>query len=125
MIKIRSVVKEDLEWIKELHKLYYSDLDMPDFNNLLSGFVIEDEKDEIIMAGGVEAIGEALLITDKSKSQIKIGRALVEAQRFAMFTCANFRIKELYAFTENENYKKHLKQHGFIERNEPVLRLKV
>lgn len=125
MIKIRSVTKKDLEQIQELHNSYYSDLELPDFNNLLSGFVIEDENKEMVMAGGVEAIAEALLVTNKSMSRIKLGRALIEAKRFAMFTCANYRIRELYAFTENEDYKKHLIQHGFVERQEPVLRLKV
>lgn len=125
LVKIRSVKRSDLNQIAELHKLYYSDLEFPDFDNLLAGFVIEDENEEMVMAGGVEAIAEALLISNKSMSNIKLGRALMEARRFALFTCASYRIRELYAFTENEEYKKHLIQHGFHERQEPVLRMKV
>ena len=77
------------------------------------------------MGGGVEAIAEALLVTNKEKSRIKIGKALVEAQRFALFTCGQYHIRELHAFVTDDEYAKHLIQHGFHEREEKVLRMKV
>lgn len=109
----RPLVREDLEIVRRLHDKYYSEYRFPDFLHLLNGFVIEDENREIVLAGGVEPIAEAVLVTNQEKSRIKIGRALVEAQKIALFTCKHFGINELYAFTNNSEYEKHLVQHGF------------
>lgn len=117
-LKIRALTLEDIEEIRELHDKYYSEFGFPDFTSMLNAFVIEDEEDSsIIMAGAVECVGEAVLVTNKEKSRIKIGKALVEAQRCALFTCKNFGIKELYAFVNNDEYASHLIQHGFSDHH--------
>lgn len=115
---------DDIEEVKRLHKLYYPDFRFPDFYELMCGFIIEDDND-IIIAGGVEAIGESLLVTNKEKSRIKIGKALVEAQRASVYVCQRFGIKELHAFVDNPEYARHLIQHGFEPRDEQVLRMRV
>lgn len=122
-LKIRALKPSDLDYIRMIHERDYPDLDFSLQRPLLSAFVIDDENDEMIMAGGVEAIAEALLVTDKTKSRIKIGKALVEAQRFAMYTCGIHNIRELHAFTTDKQYASHLIQHGFHEREEQVLRM--
>lgn len=114
-MNIRAVTPDDLEEIGKLHNTYYSDFEFPDFYRLLCGFIIEDENKEIIMAGGVECVGEAVLVTNKEKSRIKIGKALVEAQRCSMFTCKTKGIRDLYAFVKDDEYAKHLIQHGFSD----------
>jgi hypothetical protein len=120
---MRTLMPSDIDYVRIIHERDYPDLDFPNFYSLMSAFIIEDDNGEMIMAGGVEAIGEALLITDKTKSRIKIGKALVEAQRFAMFTCGLFNIRELHAFVTDQEYAKHLIQHGFKKREETVLRM--
>lgn len=122
---IRALTPNDIEEIRKIHERDYPDLNFPNFYSMMSAFVIEDENKEIIMAGGVEAIAEALLVTNKESSRIKIGKALVEAQRFAMFTCGRFNIRELHAFVTDKNYAKHLIQHGFEIRDEQVLRMRL
>ena len=122
-MNIRTMREDDIEKLKIIHERDYPDLDFPDFHRLLSAFVIEDTKGNIIMGGGVEAIAEALLVTDKTKSRIQIGKALVEAQRYAMFTCGRLHIRELHAFVTNPEYAEHLIQHGFHKREETVLRM--
>ncbi len=114
---------EDIPVLKAIHERDYPDLDFPLERDLLSAFVIENGHKEIIMAGGVEGIAEALLVTDKTKSRIQVGKALVEAQRFCMYTCGIFKIRELHAFVTDDEYAKHLIQHGFQKREETVLRM--
>jgi hypothetical protein len=122
-LRIRALRHADVERVREIHNNHFPDLIFPRFESLLSAFVIEDENDSIVMAGGVEPIAEALLVTNKTMSRIKIGKALVEAQRFALFTCGKFNIRELHAFTTDDEYAKHLIQHGFHKREETVLRM--
>ncbi len=114
-LKIRELLLNDLVEVKRLHDAYYSEFDFPPFSHMLSAFVIEDENREIVMAGGVEAVAEVSLVTNKEKSRIKIGKALVEAQRFSMFTCREVGIRDMYAFVKNEEYAQHLIQHGFSD----------
>lgn len=125
MIKIRAFKPDDVEKVKKIHERDYPDLEFPNMRSLMSAFIIEDENNEMVMAGGVEALAEALLITDKTQSRIKIGKALVEAQRYALFTCSMFNIRELHAFVTDNEYAEHLIQHGFTKREETVLRMRV
>lgn len=111
---IRAFQESDLEKIHKLHEQFYSEFGFPDFLNLLNAFIIEDDEG-IIMAGGVENVGEAVLVTNKDRNRIKVGRALVEAQKVSMFTCQKFGIRELYAFVKDDMYAEHLIQHGFTD----------
>ena len=122
MLKIRSLEPSDIDYVRRIHNRDYPDLEFALDIPLMSAFIIEDDG-EMIMAGGVEAIAEAILVTDKTKSRIKIGKALVEAQRFAMFTCGRYNIRELHAFTNDQEYASHLIHHGFEKREETVLRM--
>jgi hypothetical protein len=115
LVKIRDLRSEDLYEISKLHNKYYSEFDFPRFANMINAFVIEDEKNDIVMAGAVELVGEAVLVTNKEKSRIKIGKALVEAQRCSVFTCKVSGIRDLYAFVKDDEYAKHLIQHGFSD----------
>lgn len=125
MLKNRALTPNDINEVRRLHELHYSDFDFPKFEELICGFVIEDEKNEIVMAGGVEAIGEALLVTNKEKSRIKIGKGLVLAQNISNYICWKANIRELHAFVTDDNYAQHLIQHGFEPRNEKVLRMRI
>lgn len=121
----RALVLKDLEKVKRLHEQYYSEFDFPEFFRMLNAFVIEDDKGEIIMAGGIEGVAESVLVTDKSKSNITIGRALIEAQLISVWTCKKYGIRELYAFVNNDSYAKHLIQHGFSPHGLTTLSMKV
>jgi len=110
----RGMNASDLKEVRRLHNKYYPEFGFPEFLKLLNAFIIEDDEG-IIMAGGVEAIANTLLVTNQERSRIKIGRALVEAQRIALFTAKKFGIKEIVAFVNNDEYAKHLIQHGFDE----------
>jgi hypothetical protein len=124
-LKTRTVSKDDIPFLRELHEKYYSEFEMIDFTKLLNGFVIETEKDEFVMAGGVKPLAETLLMTDKEMPMTTIGRALVEAQMISMYTCDRFQIEDLIAFVNDENYAKHLIKHGFQRRNNISLFMRV
>lgn len=110
--------REDIDKIRELHNKFYSDLEFSDFlNGFLCGFVVTDNTDEIILAGGVQPVGEVILVTDRNKSEIKIGKALMEARNISLYLGSKFRLDELVAFVKNDNYARHLVQHGFYPRD--------
>lgn len=113
-LNVRAFTPEDLAKVRELHEEYYSEFDFPDFLRLINGYIVEDS-DGIIMAGGVELVGEAVLVTNKERSRITIGRALIEARAINIFTCKKVGIRDLYAFVNNNDYAKHLIKHGFQE----------
>lgn len=116
---------EDIPKIRELHERFYSDLEFPDFlHGFLCGFTITDENDEIVVAGGVQPIGEIILVTDKDKSRIKIGRALLEARNISLYVGNKFGLDELVAFVKNDEYARHLVRHDFYPRS-PALGIKV
>ena len=112
---IRAFEHKDLELAREFHRRHFPELGMPNFSEMMVGFVIEDEEGPI-MYGGLELVAEAVLVTNKDRSPIAIGKALIEAQKCMLYTAREFKIKELYAFVKGErDYVKHLKQHGFSE----------
>lgn len=123
-MRARALTLDDIDKVKALHDKYYSEFAFPDFLNLLNAFIIEDDKG-IIITGGVEQVAEAVLVTNKNRSLISIGKALVEAQLVSLFTCKQFGIKELYAFVNNDDYAKHLIQHGFSKHGFEALSMKV
>lgn len=117
-MQIRAINREDNPQIRQLYEEYYKqDFNFPDFyNNYLSAFTITNDMGRIIIVGGVRAIGETILMTDKWFNRMTIGRALVEAQNISLYTCEKFGIEYLHAFVKDENYAKHLIQHGFSPR---------
>jgi N-acetylglutamate synthase-like GNAT family acetyltransferase len=123
-MNIRALKLNDLEEIKELHDRYYRHFEFPSFLNMLNAFVIEDNDGKIIMSGAVEKVAEAVLVTNKKQSEVKIGKALVEAQKCMTYTCDIHNIRDLYAFVDNDIYAKHLIQHGFIE-SDRALKLRI
>ena len=117
-MKVRGMKREDVEKVKELHCKHYPDLDFPDFFNGFYGAFIIEEDDEMIMGGGVQMIGEAVLVTDKDKNEMKIGRALIEAQKAVLYLGNRFGLEEIVAFIkDNDAYARHLVRHGFYPRS--------
>lgn len=124
-MKARALKFEDLESLIKLHERFYPEFGFPVFLQMLNAFVIEDDKGDIVMGGAIEHVGEVVLVTDASKSPVTLGRALVEAKEIAKFTAKTFGIKELYAFVNNDDYAKHLIQHGFEDHPHRALSMRV
>jgi hypothetical protein len=124
-MRIRTLKSADIPQLRDIHERYYPDLDFPFDLALETECVIENDDGEILLAGGLELQAEALLVTDKSKNRVDLGRALVEVQRFFLYASGRLNARELYAFVTDDDYAKHLIQHGFDEREERVLRMKL
>jgi hypothetical protein len=124
-MNVRGMKREDVDKARKLHHKHYPDLEFPDFfNNFYGAFIIEDN-DEMLIAGGVQMIGEAVLVTDKDKDSTKIGRALIEAQKAVLYLGNRFGLEEIVAFIkDNDAYARHLVRHGFFPRS-PALAIKV
>lgn len=127
MIKTRPLVSDDLDEIRQLHEKHFEPyFGLPDFTRMLCAFIITDENDKTIMAGGVQPIGEILLVTDKKHpSKTELGRALVEAQNISRYVCEKTNIDQMAAFVQDEQYARHLIKHGFYPRVGQALAMKV
>lgn len=118
MINVREMRPDDIDKIRELYQRFFSDLEFPDFAHFLCAFTITDENDGIIMAGGLRPAAEIFLITDKTKSEFQLGKALIEAQKASLYIGQKFGIDELLAFVkDNDVYERHLRRHGFYSRS--------
>ena len=124
MLKMRAFTLNDLTEVLALHNKYFGHLEFPPFGDCLNAFIIEDEKEEIVLAGAAEKVAEAMLVTNKAKSEIKLGKSLVMAQHYLEYTCQINQIRDMYAFVDREIYAKHLIKHGFIE-SDRALKLRI
>lgn len=108
----------DIEKVRNLHLKYFPDLEFPDFFSKFYGAFIIEDNNEMIMAGGVQMVGEAVLVTDKDKDMTQIGRALIEAQKAVLYLGNRFGLEEIIAFVkDNDVYARHLVRHGFYPRS--------
>lgn len=106
---------EDLEIIKEIHKEYYSDeFSFPDFSkHYLGCFVVTNDEEQIITAGGVQTIPEVVLITDKRQSVRARREALLEILQASLFIADKFKYDQIHAFIQEHGYEEQLKKKGF------------
>lgn len=118
VLRIRSFEPRDIDEVRRIHDRYYSEWEFPDFlNKCVCSFIIEDDDEEIVIAGGIRAIAETVLVTNQNQSRIKIGRSLKEAQHFSLYICEKHGLDELHAFVNNDDYSRHLLRHGFTPRS--------
>jgi hypothetical protein len=116
-MNVRGMKQEDIPKLREIHKKHFSNLEFPDFmNGFYCGFIVEDENG-IIVGGGLRPSAEVLIVTDKERDIITIGRALAETQKASLYVGNRFGLNELVAFVENNDaYARHLVRHGFYPR---------
>lgn len=122
---IRSIVKEDFEQLRSIYDRYYKDdFPFPDFlKHYLAAFIITDEDEQIVTAGGIRVIAEVVAITDKSLSLRKRVRALKEFNVASQFIAASNGFNNLNAFVKGSDWKSQLKRVGF--KSEEVLQLEL
>ena len=113
---ISELLPNDVEKIRIIHQKYFSDLEFPDFfNGFMCAFSIKDDKDNLIVGGGVRLIAESILFTDKQfdvKTRIS---ALLEALQISTYVCKNTspNLNQLHAFVSDDVWSKQLQLHGF------------
>lgn len=111
---IRTFTVEDLKRVEEIHARYFADeFELPNFiEGFLGSFVIED-KDEVILVGGVRVIAELLCVTDKSQPAKKRVIALKEATRAGKFICKINSLDQLHCFVQGEKWTEQVKTVDF------------
>jgi PAS domain-containing protein len=114
-MKIRALVPSDIDEIRRIHEQFYKEeFDFPDFlNNFLCAFVVTDEDGKIISAGGVRAIAESVIVTDKNFSVRDRRQALYQVLDVSEFITKHADFKELHAFVQDTTWISFLMTVGF------------
>ena len=119
---IRFLGTEDWPQIKALYNNHFSEMDFPDFyNTFLCSYVVH-EGNKIIAAGGLKPLVEAVIISDKSLPVRVRREALLKMKEALVYSTQKIRHKQLYAFTYDDEYAKHLTERmGFKQIKESKL----
>lgn len=116
-MKVRAINPSDINELKIIHdKFFKNEFEFPDFlNEYLSPFVVIDEEDKIITAGGVRTIAETVLITNKDYLIKHRQSALLRSLRMSSYIAGVNGFNQLHAFIQDKNWLRHLKRVGFTE----------
>jgi hypothetical protein len=114
-MNIRLAHDRDLDAVRELHALYFSDkFEFPDLTHFLCLMVVEDDNGKIITFGGVRTILEAVAITDMSSSARIRREALYKLLQGSIFTANAHKYIEIHCFIQQSvGWFKHLIKVGF------------
>lgn len=112
---IRSLIPEDINKIKEIHEEYFKEeFECPDFTRgYLNAFTVVDKDDNIITSGGVRLLPEIVMLSNKAipiKERRSAQHLMLEV---ACFTAKRLNYDNLYAFTTEEKWARHMKNAGF------------
>jgi len=113
-MKIRPMLTTDLEAIHEIHERHFkTEFEFPDFSKFLGMFVVENDS-HIIVAGGVKAIAESVVITDKDFNANERVRALHKALDISEYMTRAVGFDSLHAYVTDENWYRQLQGKGFV-----------
>lgn len=117
-MKIRETRRSDKEIIDKIYTDFYSKNEYPEFFNedgkFQCPFVVTDDNDRIIVAGGVKTIVEAVFVTDKNIPPLVRLDALFQGLGSVIFIAKGMKYQQIHAFVNNdESYTKILQKYGF------------
>lgn len=116
-MKIREPRWSDKKEIDRIYREYYIKNEYPDFlgdKHFKCTFVITDDNDKIIVAGGIKTIAEAVFVTDKELSPRVRLDALLQGLGSSIFIAEGMKYKQIHAFVNSDpTYVKVLQRHGF------------
>lgn len=126
-MNIRALRPEDIDQLRNIHSSYFKEqFEFPDFlNNFLCAFVVIDDSDTIISAGGVRAIAESIIITDKSYPIKERRSALYQVLDASCFISKRASFDQLHAFIQDDNWLRHLQKIGFSRTKGQALVLNI
>lgn len=107
----------DLPQIRRIHeKFYEKEFSFDEFSTkFLSSFVVHDDENNIITAGGVRTVAEVVLVTDKDRSTRTRREALIHAYDASKYIAKESGHNSVHAFVQDENWVKQLLRYGFRE----------
>lgn len=115
-MELSTLTPEDLVQLLQIHDKYYKhEFDASELTdgNYITNFKVTDG-DRIITAGGVRALTEIVLVTDKSINPRIRRKALIQALQVGLFTSQKVGAFGLHAFVQDYSWEKQLKSHGFL-----------
>jgi len=112
---IRAITKRDLTQISEIHsKFHESEFPLSDLNRFICSFaVVDDETDKVITAGGIRAISEMIIVTDKDVDIHQRRLALLQMLTAGVQTTRMAGYEQLHAFIQDDKWLRHLIKYGF------------
>lgn len=113
-MNVRAIKASDYEQLKSIYEKYFShEFKFPDFlDKYLCAFLIEEDG-QIITAGGVRTITEAVVITNKDVELELRVKALKDTLTALMYISKIGGYDQLHAFVQDKNWKRHLLKAGF------------
>jgi len=117
-MNIRAMKPDDISEVKDIHNSFYrNEFIFPDFlNKFFCSFVVTDDANRIISAGGVRPIAESIIVTDKDISVRKRRLALIQALAASKFITKDANFDRLHAVVKDKNWKSHLESVNFYSR---------
>jgi hypothetical protein len=112
-MKIRYYKDEDKLVVDRIYSEFFSNNEYPEFDKFQCAFVVTDN-DQIVLAGGVKVIAEAVVVTDQNMPVKVRQEALLQALGSSIHITKELRFKQIHAFVNgDEEYVKHLQKYGF------------
>jgi hypothetical protein len=113
-MKTRAITADDLYWAMETHRLHYDkEFPFPDIKKFDSAFTIVTEDDVPVIVGGVKAIAEVIIITDKNFSVKERREALHKTLEASGNLAALSGFNQIHCAIQDPVYEKHLLKLGF------------
>jgi hypothetical protein len=111
---IRALQPNDEEQLKAIHeKFYKQDFDYPDFRKFICAFVVVNEDEKVVSGGGIRAIAESIIVTDKDFSPKDRKIALMEMLQSSIYFGNKTGFDQIHAFVTDDKWYEKLKQYGF------------
>lgn len=116
-MQLRAMKEDDIRKLKRIHERdYKNEFEFPDFEKFfLNAFIVENDDKEIITAGGLRIITEALAITNKKINVIDRASGLQDLLTAMVHTAHRDGFNEIHAFVQDEKWKKVLLHRQFKE----------
>lgn len=114
---VRSMRRTDRVQADRIYNAFFSDNEYPDFFDrgvFECPFVIANNDDKVIVAGGVKTIVEAVVVSDQDISSTVRLDALIQALGSVITIANDMKRKQVHVFVhDDENYVKVLQKFGF------------
>jgi hypothetical protein len=111
---IRRFEDRDFEQLKLIHEKFYKDeFSFDDFCHSFIDFFVVTENEKIICAGGIRAIAESVIITNKDISPKIRQQALLQTLHTQLVSCSKVGFHQLHAFIQDKKWEQRLIKTGF------------